>query len=72
MLNEHEDYPVSAACELLELSPSTYYYRPVQADESELEAAIEEIAGQFPIYGTRRITNQRVEKMLISFQYLVN
>ena len=58
MLNEQEDYPVSAACELLELSPSTYYYRPVQADESELEATIGKIAGQFPIYGTRRITNQ--------------
>ena len=58
MLSEQEDYPVSAACELLELSPSTYYYRPVQSDESELEAAIEEIAGQFPIYGTRRVTNQ--------------
>jgi transposase InsO family protein len=58
MLNEQEDYPLSAACELLELSPSTYYYRPVQADESELEATIEEIAGQFPVYGTRRITNQ--------------
>ena len=58
MLNEQEDYPLSAACELLELSPSTCYYRPVQADESELEATIEEIAGQFPVYGTRRITNQ--------------
>ncbi len=58
MLSDQEDYPVSAACELLELSPSTYYYRPVQSDESELEAAIEEIAGQFPIYGTRRVTNQ--------------
>ena len=58
MLSEQEDYPVSVACELLELSPSTYYYRPVQSDESELEAAIEEIAGQFPLYGTRRVTNQ--------------
>jgi transposase InsO family protein len=58
MLNEQEDYPVSTACKLLKLSPSTYYYRPVQADESELEATIGEIAGQFPIYGTRRIMNQ--------------
>ncbi len=58
MLSDQEDCPVSVACELLELSPSTYYYRPVQSDESELEAAIEEIAGQFPIYGTRRVTNQ--------------
>jgi transposase InsO family protein len=58
MLSDQGDYPVSVACDLLELSPSTYYYRPVQADESELEAAIEEIAGQFPIYGTRRVAKQ--------------
>ena len=58
MLSDQEDYPVSVACDLLELSPSTYYYRPVQSDESELEAAIEEIAGQYPIYGSRRVTNQ--------------
>ena len=58
MLSDQEDYPVSVACELLELSPSTYYYRPVQADDSELEEAIEEIAGHFPIYGTRRVTNK--------------
>ena len=58
MLSDQEDYPVSVACDLLELSPSTYYYRPVQSDDSEFEAAIEEIAGQFPIYGTRRVTNQ--------------
>jgi putative transposase len=58
MLSDQEDYPLSVACNLLDLSPSTYYYRPVQRDESELEAAIEEIAGQFPIYGTRRVTNQ--------------
>jgi putative transposase len=58
MLSDQEAYPVSVACDLLELSPSTYYYRPVQSDESELEAAIEEIAGQYPIYGSRRVTNQ--------------
>ena len=58
LLTDQEGYPVSAACEFLELSPSTYYYRAVQGDESELEAAIEEIARQFPLYGTRRVTNQ--------------
>jgi transposase InsO family protein len=57
-LSEQEGYPVSIACDLLEIAPSTYYYRPVESDESELEEAIEEIAGQFPVYGTRRITNQ--------------
>jgi len=58
LLSDQEGYPVSVACDLLELAPSTYYYQPVQSDESELEAAIEEIAGQFPLYGTRRVTNQ--------------
>jgi transposase InsO family protein len=58
MLSDQEGNPVSVACDLLELSPSTYYYQPVQSDESDLEEAIEEIAGQFPVYGTRRVTNQ--------------
>ena len=58
MLKEQEGYPVSAACELLELPRSTYYYQPVDVDESELEAAIEEIARQFPAYGTRRVSEQ--------------
>lgn len=51
-------YPVTGVCKLLELSRSTYYYQSVQADETELQAAIEDLAGQFPIYGTRRITHQ--------------
>ena len=58
MLNEQDGYPVSTACELLDLPHSTYYYRPVEVDECELEAAIEEIAGQFPAYGTRRVSEQ--------------
>lgn len=58
MLNQAESYPVRTACELLELPHSTYYYQPVLADEGELGAAIAEIAGQYPTYGTRRVTNQ--------------
>ena len=58
MLSEQESYPVAAACELLKLPRSSYYYQPVQTDESELEEKIEEIAVQFPTYGTRRITHQ--------------
>ena len=58
MLNHQDGYPVSSACELLELPHSTYYYRPVDVDECELEAAIEEIARQFPAYGTRRVMEQ--------------
>ena len=58
MLHEQEGYPVSAGCELLGLSRSAYYYQAIEKDESELEATIEEIAGQYPTYGTRRITEE--------------
>lgn len=58
MLFDGEGYPITAGCKLLDLSRSTYYYPPAQADESDVEAAIEEIAGQFPTYGTRRVTHQ--------------
>ena len=58
MLNQAEGYPVGAGCGLLGLSASTYYYQPVRSDESELAAAISEIAGQYPTYGTRRVTHQ--------------
>ena len=57
MLKE-QDYPLSAACELLELPRSTYYYQPVKQDEHELEQAIEEVTGRFPTYGTRRVSKQ--------------
>lgn len=57
MLN-HENYTVRAACDVVELPRSSYYYQAVEIDESKLEAAIEEIAGQFPTYGTRRISQQ--------------
>jgi putative transposase len=57
-LNQEESYPLGAACKLLGLARSTCYYPAIQTDESELEGAIEEIAGQFPTYGTRRVTHQ--------------
>lgn len=57
MLNQ-EGYSIRAACDVAELSRSSYYYQATEVEESELEAAIEEIAGQFPTYGTRRVTHQ--------------
>ena len=57
MLKEH-DYPLSVACELLELPRSTYYYRSVECDERDLEEVIEEVTGRFPTYGTRRVSKQ--------------
>jgi putative transposase len=58
MLHEQEDYGIGAACRLLELPHSTYYYRPVPVEEELLERAIEGVAGRFPTYGTRRVTHQ--------------
>ena len=51
-------YPVAVACAVLDLSHSSYYYHPVEKDEDELEEAIEQIAGEFSKYGTRRVSQQ--------------
>jgi putative transposase len=58
MLSEQEGSPVAVVSKLLGLPRSTFYYQPKQVRESELEAAIESIAGQFPTYGTRRVMHQ--------------
>lgn len=58
MLGEQEGYPIAVVSKLLGLPRSTYYYQSKPAQESELEAAIESIAGQFPTYGTRRVMHQ--------------
>lgn len=57
-LNTDHGYPVVRLCALLGLPSSSYYYRPIQADESDVEMAIEAIAGQYPTYGTRRMSQQ--------------
>jgi transposase InsO family protein len=57
-LYEQEGYPVRRGCALLNLPRSSYYYPPVQVDECAVETAIDEVAGQFPTYGTRRVTHQ--------------
>ena len=51
-----QTYPVTMVCQVLDLPRSSYYYQPVERDESDLKAAIEELAGQWPTYGYRRIT----------------
>ena len=53
-----QGYPLSVACELLELPRSSYYYQPVEQDEKDLEDAIEAVIGKFPTYGTRRVSKQ--------------
>ena len=52
------DYPLQILCEVIALPRSSYYYHPVEGEQSTLKAAIESIAAQFPTYGSRRITAQ--------------
>jgi putative transposase len=57
-LHEWHEYPISQACELVELPRSSYYYRNRKADESQLVADLEEVCGQYVTYGTRRVRSQ--------------
>jgi transposase InsO family protein len=43
-------------CRLCNLPPSTYYYAARRREETDLRAAIEQIALAHPCYGTRRVT----------------
>jgi putative transposase len=49
---------VKMAYETVGMPHSTYYYRSQRDKESQLESDLETVAGQYPKYGTRRITQQ--------------
>jgi putative transposase len=53
-----ENCPTKAACDLVGMARSTYYYQSQRRDESQVDADLEKLAGQYPKYGTRRITHQ--------------
>ena len=57
-MHEYNEYPVELACQLVDLPRSTYYYRTQKTSEQKLEADMEEVMGQYPTYGTRRVTHQ--------------
>jgi transposase InsO family protein len=57
-LQEWYGYPISQACEMAELPRSSYYYRSRKADEGQLTADLEVVAGQHVTYGTRRVRSQ--------------
>lgn len=57
-LTDQENYPTTVACDVLDLSRSSYYYRPAEKSDGEVEQAIETVATQFPQYGTRRVMHQ--------------
>jgi transposase InsO family protein len=50
--------PIALACELVDLPRSSYYYASHKADESQLEKDLEQVVGQFPCYGSRRVAQQ--------------
>jgi putative transposase len=45
------DYPIKMLCDLLALPRSSWYYRPVERDERELQRAVEQVVGHFPTFG---------------------
>lgn len=52
------DYPIDLLCSLLGVARSSFYYQPVEADEGELREAMNQLAAQFPTYGSRRLAAQ--------------
>lgn len=57
-LHEYQDYPIELGCQLVDLSRSTFYYHSQKASECKLEEDMREVTGQYPLYGTRRVTHQ--------------
>jgi putative transposase len=57
LIEEHVARP-GMVCHILDLPRSSYYYRAQVKQENDLKEAIQSVAGQFPTYGTRRITRQ--------------
>jgi len=53
-----QEYPVTQICEVWGSPRSSYYRRKGATDETALQQAIERLAGQWPTYGYRRITQQ--------------
>lgn len=53
-----ESYAVQVICQVWEVPRSTFYYRSQAADESKLCAALQQLAGEWPRYGSRRLTAQ--------------
>lgn len=57
-LKEWYEYPVQDACQLVDLPRSSYYYESHKPDESQLIEDLNTVAGQFPLYGSRRLYHQ--------------
>ena len=60
MIDRADDLPVTRQCDLLELSRSSIYYKPVPLSTKDLELMrqIDEIHLAYPFYGSRKIRNE--------------
>jgi len=57
-MHKYQQAPIELACELMDLPRSTYYYQSQKADESQLVSDMKQVVGQYPTYGSRRVTHQ--------------
>jgi putative transposase len=62
-------YPIRQVCQMLELSPSSYYYHSQPSKNAELEEDLQAVAGEYPTYGTRRLMHQLRRR---PYGYVVN
>jgi putative transposase len=51
-----EQYPKAVVCRVLGVARSSLYHRPNSVWNEALDSAMQEICGQFPCYGYRRVT----------------
>jgi transposase InsO family protein len=58
MLLLSEQYPINKLCEVLGVPRSGVYYEPRPDEDRPLRDALVEVAGQWPTYGYRRLTEQ--------------
>jgi len=60
MIDRGDDLPVTRQCELVDLSRSSVYYKPVplSAKDLDLMRQIDEIHLAYPFYGSRKIRNE--------------
>ena len=64
MIDKSHPLPVTRQAQLLDLSRSTVYYKPLPMSSTELAmmAAIDEIHTQLPFYGIRRIRGELIKR----------
>jgi putative transposase len=57
-LKERHGYSIEAGCQMMDLPRSSWYYISHKPEESQLEQDLKKVAGQFPRYGSRRLSQQ--------------